>query len=183
MVKVVEGDILEDDVDAIANPITTSGQVGPGLNGYVTELCPENFDWHHDLCTSNQLQLGGVGVFVIDQDRYMLNSEFIMNIPIRVQYTDKVDIGAVEAGMRSIITVIPSLIVGTIAIPAFGCGHGGLQWKDVLDCIVHYCQYIRNVDVRIYQPMKDELRAAVYPDEFEDYQFEEQYPKYNHWKV
>jgi O-acetyl-ADP-ribose deacetylase (regulator of RNase III) len=57
----------------------------------------------------------------------------------------------VEQGLAALSLIIPEKQITSIAIPALGCGNGGLDWLRVKEMI---CRYLEPLDITIevYEP-------------------------------
>jgi len=50
--------------------------------------------------------------------------------------------------------------IRSIAVPPLGCGHGGLDWKDVRPRIETALADLDEVDVRLYEPAGGAARST-----------------------
>ncbi|MBO9573217.1 MAG: macro domain-containing protein [Chitinophagaceae bacterium] len=67
-----------------------------------------------------------------------------MESPSKIEYVD--------AGLKELARVIKSMKLRSIAIPALGCGNGGLKWEDVKHLIQVHLEFI-DADIFVYEPI------------------------------
>ena len=59
----------------------------------------------------------------------------------------------IESGLVALISEVRRLDVRSIAIPALGCGLGGLDWNEVRPRIEHAFQGVTDVRVMLFEPL------------------------------
>lgn len=126
MVKVIRGDIFDSPCVALVNPVNCVGVSGAGLAKVFKEKFPNNYRAYRDFCLSGQLRIGKV--FVFEE-----NGKVIINCPTKYHWRDKSTLEIVKLGLLA----IKNEPVASLALPALGCGLGGLQWDIVKEVIVH----------------------------------------------
>jgi hypothetical protein len=95
------------------------------------------------------VQLGRVWTFdtgVIGPRRY------IINFPTKKHWRSGSRLEDVAAGLDSLVDAVTELGVTSVAIPALGCGNGGLAWEDVRPLIERACGRMTDVRAVIYPP-------------------------------
>ncbi|MFG3710832.1 macro domain-containing protein [Micromonospora sp. NPDC047730] len=123
----VEGDLFAADVDALVNPVNCVGVMGRGLALQFKQRFPANFATYREACQEGLVQPGKVLVVLARQDRH----RYVINFPTKRHWRQPSRIEDVEAGLRDLARSIRALRISSVALPALGCGLGGLQWKDV----------------------------------------------------
>lgn len=58
----------------------------------------------------------------------------------------------IEAGLGALAEEISSRGIRSVAVPALGCGLGGLKWSEVRPRIERALAHLEEVDVRLYEP-------------------------------
>jgi hypothetical protein len=58
----------------------------------------------------------------------------------------------IESGLRSLTAEVKRRKIGSIAIPALGCGLGGLDWAQVRPRIVKAFEDLPDVQVYLFEP-------------------------------
>ena len=74
-----------------------------------------------------------------------------MNFPTKEHCRDGTRI-EFEAGLQDLRGVIHDRGISSIALPALGCGNGGLEWAAVRPLIEGKLAHLAGVDVRVYEP-------------------------------
>jgi O-acetyl-ADP-ribose deacetylase (regulator of RNase III) len=77
---------------------------------------------------------------------------FIVNFPTKEHWNSDSVIANVEIGLQHLRFVIYSCDVESIAIPALGCGLGGLDWEDVRPLMLDALSGIDECQVLVYEP-------------------------------
>lgn len=63
-------------------------------------------------------------------------------------------IGYIASSMPTLCDMIQDLHITNIGIPALGCGVGGLDFQEVLDCMEDYLsEYVADCSISIYEPI------------------------------
>jgi O-acetyl-ADP-ribose deacetylase (regulator of RNase III) len=84
----------------------------------------------------------------------------ILNFPTKRHWRDDSRLDDIEAGLKYLADNYAHMGIDSIAMPALGCGNGGLKWNDVQPLIDKYLGSILDLDVYVYQP----LQAGVLAD-------------------
>lgn len=73
--------------------------------------------------------IGKVQVFELKNAQ--TNPRFIINFPTKNHWREQSKIEYIESGLQSLVEAIEHYKIKSIAIPALGCGLGGLDYKEV----------------------------------------------------
>lgn len=150
MIEQGHGNLLTADVEALVNTVNTVGVMGKGIALQFKRAFPANFRAYRDACARGEVRLGQVWTFdtgVIGPRRY------VFNFPTKKHWRSGSRLKDIAAGLESLVDEVRELGVTSVAIPALGCGNGGLAWEDV-----------RPLIERAGHRMGD-VRAVVYPPE------------------
>jgi len=149
MRKIVEGNIIEADVQALVNTVNTVGVMGKGIALQFHRAFPEMFKSYEAACKSKTLQPGMLHVFDRGQ---ILNPRYIINFPTKRHWKGKSKIADIESGLDALVKELRTRGISSVAIPPLGCGNGGLDWEDVLPLIERAMDRVPEVEVLIYTP-------------------------------
>ena len=122
MIETRTGDLFEADVEALVNSVHCAGVMGRGLARQFKERFPENLRAYKEACRADDLAPGRVlvhdrgGLFYDPQES---------DGPRYIRLAD------VQDGIRSAAREVEQRGIRSVAIPAIGCGYGGLAWADV----------------------------------------------------
>lgn len=149
MIKFVKGNMFEVATEAIVNPVNCVGVMGKGLALQFKERYPDNFEAYKKACEMNLLQIGSV--FCVS---FMENNEqrYIINFPTKRHYREQSYLLDIQLGLESLVDTIKKFNIKSIAIPALGCGLGGLNWYDVKESIIYHLKDLDEVDILVFEP-------------------------------
>jgi O-acetyl-ADP-ribose deacetylase (regulator of RNase III) len=145
MILFSKGDILADTSDAIVNPVNCVGVMGRGLALQFKTKFPENFKAYQCACKRNELKPGRLHVFKNTTSNR--TPTYIINFPTKRHWRDQSILDDIQAGLDAIIDIIRENNIRSVAIPALGCGLGGLEWATVKQSIQYSLDTLH--DVRI----------------------------------
>ncbi len=146
MIEHSTGNILESNADALVNPVNCVGIMGAGLALKFRETFRQNYYEYQYACNRDLVKIGRV--FVTKHEPH----PWIINFPTKVRPRDKSRIEWIESGLLSLVAEVKTRDIQSIAIPALGCGLGGLSWSDVLPLIERAACAIPDVRVIFYAP-------------------------------
>lgn len=149
MLKLVKGDILKADAEALVNTVNCVGVMGRGIALQFRKAFPENFKAYKSICDKKQLQPGMM--FVYDLNRFE-NPRYIINFPTKRHWKGKSKIEYIETGLEALVQEVITHNIKSIAIPPLGCGLGGLDWVQVRQTIEKTLTALPNVKVLLYEP-------------------------------
>ncbi len=154
MITLVErGDLLSDDAEALVNPVNCVGVMGKGLAAQFRRNFPGLFAAYVESCREGQVRVGFMHVYAYEPPVGDPGgrSRIIINFPTKDHWRNPSRLAWIEDGMLTLVAVVHALRLKSLAIPALGCGEGGLAWEDVRPLIVG-CFEDSAVDVRLYAP-------------------------------
>jgi O-acetyl-ADP-ribose deacetylase (regulator of RNase III) len=128
MIEWARGNILEAKVEALVNPVNTSGVMGKGLALQFKRAYPANFEAYARACKAKQVRLGRV--FAFDTGGPGL-PRYILNFPTKGHWRSASRLEDVREGLEDLLAQARRLKLGSLALPPLGCGLGGLDWAEV----------------------------------------------------
>ncbi len=150
MIKETAGDLLEAETEAIVNAVNCVGVMGKGIAWQFRRKFSENyFKDYKRACQSGDLRIGKVHVYSLNAEN---DPRFIVNFPTKNHWREKSRFEDIESGLESLAKAIEEYGIGSIAMPALGCGLGGLDWKDVKPLIETAFLKIPKVQLLLYSP-------------------------------
>ncbi|GLY52878.1 macro domain-containing protein [Lentzea sp. NBRC 102530] len=117
------GDLLDADVDALVNAVNCVGVMGKGLALQFKQRFPAYFSAYAAACASGEVRLGRVHVVSLDR--------CFLSFPTKKHFRSWSKLSDVAAGLDDLARVVEELELRSVAVPALGCGLGGLAWADV----------------------------------------------------
>lgn len=128
MIQEVNGNLLRANVDALVNPVNVVGVMGKGLALSFKEAYPYNYKQYVKACRAHEVAPGRP--FVVDLGMFA-HPRWIVNFPTKRHWRDLSKMEDIEAGLRALKEIFSELEIKSAAMPALGCGLGGLDWAEV----------------------------------------------------
>ncbi|EMI54950.1 macro domain-containing protein [Rhodopirellula sallentina] len=150
MVEIVSGDLFEADVDAITNAVNCVGAMGRGIALAFKQRFPDNFVAYKQACDAGSLRPGSVLVFDRGESE---RPRYIVNFPTKDHWRNSSKLADIEAGLQALTHEIDRLRIRSVALPALGCGLGGLEWETVRNAIETTFRGKSAVQVSLYSPI------------------------------
>ena len=148
-IEYIKGDILDADVQALVNPVNCVGVMGKGLALLFKRVYPGNYDAYLKACRAGEVRPGRM--FTYETGRAE-GPRLIVNFPTKRHWRDSSRIEDIEAGLRGLVWEIAARNIRSVALPAVGCGLGGLEWTDVRERIETTLGGLGAVRVVVYSP-------------------------------
>jgi len=144
-IKLVTGDILRDHAEAIVIPVNTLGIAGAGLARQWKIQYPNEHRLYGIVCKDKRFNIGKVLPVISSPNRLFLC------FPTKIVPRKRSELAWIEDGLSDLKRLIPTLRIQSVALPALGCGLGGLDWKIVRPLIE--AAFVNSpADVRLYEP-------------------------------
>jgi O-acetyl-ADP-ribose deacetylase (regulator of RNase III) len=143
------GNILDEDAEALVNPVNCVGIMGRGVALQFKNAFPRNFASYAAACKRNEVQPGRMFVFETDQ---LTNPRYVINSPTKRHWRGKSRIEDIDTGLAALAEEIRSRGIRSIAIPPLGCGLGGLDWSEVRRRIEATLGELGDVKIFVLEP-------------------------------
>ena len=149
MISYNNGNIFDSDAEALVNPVNTQGVMGKGLALAFKKKFPTNYRRYREACTQKKFDVGQV---LATREADLLQERLILNIATKKEWRNVSTIEYVESGVHALAAYIKQEAVPSVAIPALGCGLGGLKWTEVQSILEHALAPLTSCKVVIYPP-------------------------------
>src|SRR3712207_6404888 len=153
MIEPGAGSLLDADAEALVNTVNCVGIMGKGVALLVKQAYPENFARYQEACAAGEVKPGRM--LVVSTGR-LDNPCYIINFPTKRHWKAKSRLEYIREGLPALIAEVERLGVRSIAVPALGCGNGGLNWDDVRPLIEAAFAAVPNVRVVLFDPLADD---------------------------
>lgn len=147
MVTYVQGDIFQSPAQVLTNTVNCVGVMGKGVALEFKNRYRGLFEDYKALCDKRAVVPGKP--YLWENDRVQ-----ILNFPTKRHWKDNSRLDDIEAGLKYLADNYAKMGIDSIAMPALGCGNGGLQWSNVQPLIDKYLGSILDLDVYVYQPLQ-----------------------------
>ena len=149
-ILITKGDIIMSDSQTIVNTVNCVGVMGKGLALQFKRGYPKMFENYLDRCDRKEVKPGVP--YLYDNTGYLHTK--IINFPTKDHWKNPSRIEWIENGMELLSKQYKKWGVTSIAIPALGCGNGGLSWEVVSPLIYKYIsKWDIDIHVAIYTPL------------------------------
>jgi O-acetyl-ADP-ribose deacetylase (regulator of RNase III) len=145
MIEFVQGDMFATRADIRVNTVNCVGVMGAGAALAFKQRYPEMFKDYQNACNSGRVKPGKLHVWK------SLDGDWIVNFPTKRHWKEKSRYEDIEAGLDDLRKYLDTLGPVTIAMPALGCGHGGLDWSRVSKIIENKLEGV-NANIKVFAP-------------------------------
>ncbi|MGP1679947.1 MAG: type II toxin-antitoxin system antitoxin DNA ADP-ribosyl glycohydrolase DarG [Burkholderiales bacterium] len=160
MIEFRTGDILNADAEALVNAVNCVGVMGRGVALLFKKAFPENFKAYAAACARGQVQPGRMFVFETDRPA---NPKYVINFPTKRHWREGSRMEDIEIGLIDLAETVRTHGIRSIALPALGCGLGGLNWNDVRPRIESAMHAVEQVQAMVFEPHSlSETQPSVY---------------------
>ena len=146
MITYKSGNILKDPSEAITIPINTVGVMGAGLALQFKRSNIELFRRYKEICEGGALRGGSVLNFKCDNPK----ATFLF-LATKEHWQNPSELEWIKKGLNNMRSIIIDEKINSIAIPALGCGCGGLDWAEVKP-IMELSLDSLDAKITIYEP-------------------------------
>ncbi|WP_353632193.1 macro domain-containing protein [Pseudomonas canadensis] len=129
MIEFVSGDIFDTVADIRVNTVNCVGVMGAGVALAFKKRYPQMFKDYQVACKAGQVKPGKMHIWK------SLEGVWIINFPTKRDWREPSRYEDVDAGLDDLRLYLDSVGPVTVALPALGCGNGGLDWVRVSDMI------------------------------------------------
>lgn len=144
-IEIVRGDLLAAEVEALVNPVNCVGVMGKGLALAFKQRFPDAFRAYARACKDGEVRPGRMFVHVS-------GGRTLIHFPTKRHFRDASRMEDIEAGLVALASEITTRGIRSIAVPALGCGLGGLAWGDVRPRIEAALGALPEVEVKLFEP-------------------------------
>lgn len=149
MITLSHGNLLTTEAEALVNTVNTVGVMGKGIALQFKRAYPVNYAAYRAACAAGEIRLGKV--FVFDSAR-LGPRRYVINFPTKGHWRADSKLSDIQTGLADLVRVLREREIGSVAIPALGCGNGGLAWKDVRPLIERAFASLPDVHVLLFPP-------------------------------
>jgi O-acetyl-ADP-ribose deacetylase (regulator of RNase III) len=145
VIEVQKGDLFESDAQTLVNAVNCVGVMGKGIALEFRNRFPDMFADYLARCKAGQVRLGEPYVF------RGLFLPWILNFPTKDNWRSASKLSDIVSGLRYLAWHCKEWGIESLAVPALGCGAGGLEWEVVGPVLYRELKAL-DLDVRLYAP-------------------------------
>ena len=146
MIFYEQGDMFAKEYDAYVNTVNCVGVMGKGLAARFKARYPENYDYYMGMCAQGKVKPGKM-LIMYDQ----MSETWIVNFPTKMHWRNPSQLEWIDKGLKNLKKKINKHMWQSIAIPALGCGLGGLDWREVKPLIAKRLKKCKGIDIYVYE--------------------------------
>lgn len=150
MIQFTQGDLLQSDAEALVNPVNTQGVMGKGLALQFRERYPDHYQVYRQACQAGTVRPGRM--LVGDRGPEAGHPRYIIHFPTKREWRHASRMEDIESGLAALVTEMRRLGIRSVAVPALGCGLGGLPWPEVSERVRHAFEAAPDVLWLVYSP-------------------------------
>ena len=132
MIRYAQGDIFSVEADIRINTVNCVGVMGAGVALAFKNRYPEMFKEYAKACKAGEVRPGRPHVW--EQHDFYRNIT-IVNFPTKDHWRQPSKYEYIEQGLQWLRDFVAKRGNVRVAVPALGCGHGGLDWSRVRNMI------------------------------------------------
>ena len=128
IIHITNGDIFASGCHYLVNPCNTVGVSGAGLSREFANRIPGFADVFRRICAEGKV---GVGKVYITHFEYNPRPITVIHLATKRHWRNPSVVADVRASLQSMVWALNRYPVSSVAVPALGCGLGGLSWAVV----------------------------------------------------
>lgn len=150
-ISFTKGRLFEAQVEAIVHPVNTVGVMSRSMVLFFKKRFPVGYSLYIKACRKGNMTLGKV---YATYTTCMDFPKYLVHFPVQSDWREAPQLASIENGLDDLITIIQTKNIQSVAIPALGCGMGGLDWAtEVKPLIVRKMETLAaSVKVIIFEP-------------------------------
>ena len=130
-IELVDTSIFDLTVECLVNPVNCVGVMGAGLAKQFRVRFLDNDVVYRQVSQQGRMKLGRVLMVAVDDS----SIAYVANFPTKDHWSNSSRLKDVDSGLVHLRQEVERLEIKSIALPALGCGLGGLMWEPVRELI------------------------------------------------
>lgn len=155
-VRILEGDLLKSNMQALVNTVNTVGIMGKGVALAFKKRYPDMYLDYVKRCDRGEVRLGEPYV-------YRASDHLIVNFPTKQHWRSVSRLSDIEAGLDYLERHYKEWQIKSLAVPPLGCGNGQLEWRVVGPILLRYLKRL-DIPVELYAPHGSTLLGEIQLD-------------------
>lgn len=160
MIRYVQGNLLEAPAEALVNAVNEVGVMGKGIALLFRGAFPENMRVYEAACLRGEVK---VGRMLVTENRTLPGPTWIINFPTKRHWRNPSRLMWVRDGLKDLVRVVREHGIRSLALPALGCGNGGLAWGQVRLEIETALAELSDVEVLVFEPTAEKGNSERNP--------------------
>lgn len=157
MITFTSGNMLETPADIRINSVNCVGVMGAGVALAFKTKYPEMYRDYQKACKEGRVIQGKLHVWK------NLSGEWIINFPTKRHYKEPSRYEDIKEGLIALHDYLLNKGRVRVALPALGCGHGGLDWERVKIMIEEHLGDLEATFI-VFEPSDSQMVGNAYRD-------------------
>ncbi len=176
-ISLVKGDMFFSKMKTFTISVNTVGVMGKGLASRAKYQFPDVYVLYQDICRQRRLKMGVPYLYKREEnyEKTLIEdtnstvtengNRWFLLFPTKNHWREKSPLEGIEKGLQHLVAHYKNQEIESIALPALGCGLGGLDWKDVGPLM---CRYLDKMDIpsSVYLPLEGQIPEKQLSAEF-----------------
>lgn len=145
MITYVRGNIMDSKVQTLACPVNCVGVMGKGLALEFKKTFDGLLRGYAEACKSGRLRIGCPWIYRVNDARQVLC------FPTKDHWKMPSLYAYIESGLVGLCELSVQGEIHSLALPALGCGLGGLEWSQVKPLIEKYLGGLP-IPIEVFEP-------------------------------
>jgi O-acetyl-ADP-ribose deacetylase (regulator of RNase III) len=124
-IKIVTGNLLEDEADALVNAVNTVGIMGKGIALQFKLAFPHNFKIYQQACKEKSFVIGEI--LAVKDSSVTSGEKLIINFPTKIHWRNPSKYEYIESGLRAFVKLLEDHNIKSVAMPKLGVVQVGLN--------------------------------------------------------
>ena len=154
MITYVQGNLFESSAQVLTNAVNCVGVMGKGIALEFKKRYPAMYCEYVAKCSAGQMKIGEPWLWEDDGTQ-------ILNFPTKQHWRKPSALADIEAGLKWLALNYGELGIYTIAMPALGCGSGGLAWSEVQLLTEKHLGSVPDLEVFVYPDRTGATRSMT----------------------
>lgn len=144
MLRMVSGNIFSSTCRTLTNPVNCVGVMGRGLAAEFKRRYPPMFEDYRERCGQGEVKIG-------EPYLWKNGEKWVLNFPTKRHWREPSEAGFIAEGLAYTAEKAEEWGLVSLAVPALGCGLGGLGWEEVRKIMLEYLP-LEGTEVEIFVP-------------------------------
>jgi O-acetyl-ADP-ribose deacetylase (regulator of RNase III) len=142
--------------EAVVNPVNVREAVmGAGVAKVVATRWPEVVSPYRAACRDGSLRIGTVLVTPVEATPPL---RAVIHVPTKDSWRQPSELRFIEAAMEPLADALVQHGIRSVAMPALGCGLGGLPWTDVRAVLQRLAALVPDCEIHLFRPMMPRIK-------------------------
>jgi len=178
-ISLAKGDMFFSNMQTLSISVNTVGIMGKGLASRAKYQFPDVYVAYQDACRNKALKMGKPFLYKrggnveksLADNPETLETEngerWFLLFPTKDHWRNPSPLGGIEEGLQWLVKNCEKEGVQSLAIPALGCGLGGLEWEEVGPLMCRYLSQLpTSIRSRIYLPVEKDTPEEHLSEKF-----------------